>query len=152
MSQMNDHFRGFRLSAWVAVLVLGGLWGCSRGPSASQAERLRHMEARIEQLVADFQVVAEARDQARERVLLVEQQLVELVAVQQERDRLRVQLAQIHRERDLANSRCEKLRKGFLNLMSEDDTLAAELQAHPIPNAAKGMVPAITASGSSIDR
>jgi hypothetical protein len=139
--------RGWRLSAWVAVLVLGGLWGCSRGPSSGQAERIRAMESRIEQLVSDFQVVAEARDQARERITALEEQVATLTAVTRERDQLREHVAKLEHERDIANTRCERLRKGFLNLLTEDDTLAAE-RVLPATKVPKGQVPAVAASGS----
>lgn len=139
--------QGWQLSAWVAVLVLGGLWGCSRGPSSGQAERIRAMESRIEQLVSDFQVVAEARDQARERITLLEEQVAQLTSVTRERDNLRQQVAKLEHERDVANTRCEKLRKGFLSLLTEDDTLAAEQSVVPARHP-KGQVPAIAASAT----
>lgn len=139
--------QGWQLSVWVALLVLGGLWGCSRGPSPGQAERIRAMESRIEQLVADFQVVAEARDQARERITVLEDQVAQLTSVTRERDSLRQQVAKLEHERDLANTRCEKLRKGFMSLLTEDDTLAAE-QLMPPARHSKGQVPALAASAT----
>jgi hypothetical protein len=39
------------------------------------------------------------------------------------------------------------LRKGFLNLLTEDDTLAAE-RVLPAAKVTKGQVPAVAASGS----
>ena len=139
---------GWRLSAWVAALVLGGLWGCSRGPAVGQAERIRAMEGRIEQLISDFQVVAEARDQARERITVLEEQVARLNTVTQERDLLQVKVAKLERERDIANSRCEKLRNGFMLLMTEDDTLAAEQILPSQGKLIKGQGPALAASAS----
>lgn len=145
---MSGVWQGWRLSALVALLVLGGLWGCSRGPSASQAERIRLMEARIEQLVGDFQVVAQARDQARERITALEEQVATLSAVTKERDQLRAEVAKVSRERDIASNRAEKLRKGFMSLLTEDDTLAAEQAGNHLTKASKGKVPVVAASGS----
>jgi hypothetical protein len=123
----------------LAIVIVGatlGLWGCAQGNSAAtQAERMRALEARCSKLEDDYRAAVTVRDQACKKTTTLEEQLAQLqkdFAAQQEaaklvlkeRDELRQAVESRTSERDLLQSRCERLKKGLQNLLGQDDALA----------------------------
>jgi chromosome segregation ATPase len=135
----------------VLLVAAVGLWGCSQatsGQAAAQAERIKALEAKCGKLEDDYKSAAAARDQARKRVSALEEehtQMEEQQALMQkdieagklvakERDDLRQQMEVHIGERDMLQTRCDKLKKGLQSLLGQDDALAAP--AHPATPAA----------------
>jgi|SRR5258707_1894217 TolA-binding protein len=127
--------RGNHLVVVIVVATLG-LWGCAQGNSAvTQAERIHALEARCSRLEDDYRAAVTVRDQARKKTTTLEEQLAQLqkdFAAQQEtakqvvkeRDELRQAVESRTSERDLLQSRCERLKKGLQNLLGQDDAMA----------------------------
>jgi len=138
---MND----IKTMAWMAVFFLAGVWGCSRNPgaSAAQLDRLKVLEAKCSKLEEDHLAIAEARDAAKQRLSSAEAEISSLknmVSVLQE----------VRKERDLLNTRMEKLKKGLEELMSTDTALAESARAATAKEKpAKPTTPGIPASGSA---
>ena len=135
----------------VLLVAAVGLWGCSQatsGQAAAQAERIKALEAKCGKLEDDYKSAAAARDQARKRVSALEEehtQMEEQQALMQkdieagklvakERDELRQQMEIHMAERDMLQTRCDKLKKGLQSLLGQDDALAAP--THPATPAA----------------
>jgi chromosome segregation ATPase len=135
----------------VLLVAVVGLWGCSQatsGQAAAQAERIKALEAKCGKLEDDYKSAAAARDQARKRVSALEEehtQMEEQQALMQkdieagklvakERDELRQQMEVHIGERDMLQTRCDKLKKGLQSLLGQDDALSAP--AHPATPAA----------------
>jgi outer membrane murein-binding lipoprotein Lpp len=113
--------------AMIVVLVASlGLWGCAQSPSA-QAERVRALEAKAAKLEEDYKAVAAARDQARKQAAALEAEkgtlAVAKAALGKERDELRHQVEARTSERDLAQTRCDRMKKGLQNLLGQDEAL-----------------------------
>jgi chromosome segregation ATPase len=122
----------------VVVLVVSlGIWGCARKPAEKgTAERVRNLEARCLKLEQDYRTVQQARDKAKKELASLEEELAgrtellkerdalrkQVQSVQAERDDLRQQVSAKASERDALQNRCERLRKGLQNLMTQDDT------------------------------
>lgn len=108
--------------AMIVILVASlGLWGCSQGPAggpAAQAERMRALEARCTKLEEDYKAVAAARDQARKQAATLGDEKGKLA---KERDDLRHLLDSRTSERDLAQTRCDRMKKGLQSLLGQDD-------------------------------
>jgi hypothetical protein len=127
----------------VTLVALLGLWGCAKGPAgnaANQAERLRALEGKCARLEDDYRAVAGARDQARKRIVVLEEDTARLQkeltayhAVLKERDSLRQQVDTRTGERDALQLRCDRLKKGLQNLLGQDD---AALSQPPAPASA----------------
>jgi hypothetical protein len=110
-----------------------GVWGCAKGPAnhyAAQAERIRTLECKCAKLEEDYKAVAGARDVARKRVTALEEenaklqkQVTELQIVRKERDAFRQQLEARTGERDVLQSRCDRLKKGLQSLLGQDDAM-----------------------------
>src|SRR5262245_57285561 len=67
-----------RRAVGVTIVMLCGLWGCSRAPSADSgnaatAEKLKAMEAKLARLEDDFRAAAPARDQLSKRLIAAEE-------------------------------------------------------------------------------
>lgn len=125
---------------WVAAL---GLWGCAR-PSAqlAMAERLKQLETKCGKLEEDYRSVAAARDQARKRVAALEEERLGLLKdldraklVAKERDELKATLEARTGERDLLQTRCERMKKGLQSLIGQDDALLPVLPPAPVTRA-----------------
>ena len=126
----------------VLLVAAVGLWGCSQatsGQAAAQAERIKALEAKCGKLEDDYKSAAAARDQARKRVAALEEehtQMEEQQALMQkdleagklvakERDELSQQMEVHLGERDMLQTRCDKLKKGLQTLLGQDDVLSA---------------------------
>jgi chromosome segregation ATPase len=116
----------------VLTVAAFGLWGCAQGPSnnAAQAERIKALEAKCGKLEEDYRAVAAARDQARKRVVALEEEKSQLQKevealhqLAKERDELRVTVDARTNERDALQMRCDRLKKGLQNLLGQDDAL-----------------------------
>ena len=117
----------------VMLVAALGVWGCARGPAshyAAQAERIRALENKCAKLEDDYRAVAGARDLARKRLSALEEQCDRLQkqvadhrAVVKERDGFRQQLEARTGERDLLQSRCDRMKKGLQSLLGQDDAM-----------------------------
>jgi hypothetical protein len=117
----------------VLIVASLGVWGCARGPAnqqSVQAERIKALEAKCGKLEEDYRSAAAARDQARRR----------LATAEEERDLAAKERDQRTGERDLLQSRCERLRKGLQNLIGQDDAML-----HPAP----AVVPAVSTTAEA---
>jgi septal ring factor EnvC (AmiA/AmiB activator) len=126
--------RGNHLAVLIVVTTLG-LWGCAQGNSATaQAERIHALETRCSKLEDDYRAAVTVRDQARKKTTSLEEQLAQLQkdsAAQQEtakeivkeRNELRQIVESRTSERDLLQTRCERLKKGLQNLLGQDDAM-----------------------------
>ena len=99
--------------------------------------RVKALEAKCSRLEEDYRTVAVARDQARKQSTGLEQEknqleeqrarmqkeLDQLRLVVKERDRLRQELEVKTTQRDSLQARCDKLKAGIRNRMSEDDAM-----------------------------
>jgi chromosome segregation ATPase len=93
------------------VVVSLGVWGCSQGGnSGSSSARLRDLESRHAKLEEDYRATVAARDLARKRAAVLEE----------ERTQLREQVARAARE-------AENLRQQVAARSGERDTLQAQL-------------------------
>ena len=132
-----------RISKPLIVLLVAavGVWGCSQanpGQSAAQAEQIKALQAKCNKLEDDYKAAAAARDQARKRVATLEDERAQIddqVAqlqkeieagklVIKERDDLRQQVDSRTGERDMLQTRCDKLKKGLQTLLGQDDALS----------------------------
>lgn len=118
----------------LVAIVLGTLcvWGCNQGSNPGQAERIRALEAKVSKLEDDYRAAATVRDQARKKVVGLEEERAKLQKdleeqqeaaklVVKERDELRQIVETRTNERDVLLSRCERLKKGLQNLLGQDD-------------------------------
>jgi len=147
---------------FVFLLATVGVWGCSQAAnqSSSQADRINALEAKCSKLEDDYKSTAAARDQAKKRVAaleeehaLIQEQLAQLQKdaeaaklVAKERDELKAQVQTRTGERDVLQTRCDKLKKGLQELLGQDDALAAP--ANP-PAQATGAAGATGAGGGT---
>jgi hypothetical protein len=123
-----------RTNKALSVLVVSflGLWGCTQGPGNAngQTERVKKLEEKCARLEEDFRLRSIERDDARKQAAGLEQEKTQLT---EERTRLQKELDQLKlvvKERDrlrqeveLKTARCEKLKAGLKNLISEDDAM-----------------------------
>jgi|SRR5665213_2125293 len=140
-------------SLMVLLVAAVGLWGCSQGPnqSAAQAERIKALESKCAKLEDDYKAAAAARDQARKKVSTLEEERAQIdeqtTAMQKEieagklvgkeRDSLRQQMEVRTGERDMLQTRCEKMKKGLQTLLGQDDAVSTPAQP-TVPAAATG--------------
>jgi chromosome segregation ATPase len=119
----------------LAVMTLG-LWGCAQGTSPTSSARLRDLEARHAKLDEDYRAAATARDQARKRASVLEQEragLRHLVdQLTRERDELRQQLASRSSERDTLQGHLVQLGKELHNLAGRIDAAAGTQTSQPV--------------------
>jgi chromosome segregation ATPase len=111
------------------LTTLLGLWGCTQGSSSTSASaRLRELEARSARLEDDYKTAAAARDQARKKVTLLEeqraQQLEQLQKVAKERDELRTQLTTRAAERDALQASLVQFSRDLQSLATKVDQAA----------------------------
>ena len=125
--------RGTALLTVIVVATLG-MWGCSQGSSASQAERIRALETKCAKLEDDYRTAASVRDQARKKTIGLEDERTQLQKdledkgqllqrMTKERDELRQSVEARTTERDLSQARCERLKRGLQNLLGQDDAV-----------------------------
>ena len=118
----------------VLVVATLGVWGCGQGGSSSQAERIRALEAKCAKLEDDYRAAATVRDQARKKTAGLEEERAELQKdledkgkqlqlVTKERDELRQNVEVRTTERDVLQTRCERLKRGLQNLLGQDDAV-----------------------------
>jgi chromosome segregation ATPase len=128
---------GLTFSVFLGVLFLG-LVGCGRTQtptSASAADRVKTLEARVARVEEDYRSAAATRDQARQQASQLQEQKTQLeeqlakltaeleaqkTALAQEQNMVRQRTT----ERDTLQSRCEKLKKGLQTLLGQDDAAA----------------------------
>ena len=132
--------RGGKVLSVILVSALG-LWGCAKGPtghSATQAERIRTLEAKCSKLEDDYRSVASARDTARKRTAALEaertrleKELAEQQALAKECDTLRAQVTSRTGERDNLQQRCDRLKKGLQTLLGQDDAALTPPPSNP---------------------
>jgi chromosome segregation ATPase len=118
----------------VFVVATLGIWGCGQGNSSSQAERIRALEAKCAKLEDDYRTAATVRDQARKKTAGLEDERTQLQKdledkdkrlqlVTKERDELRQSVEARTTERDVLQTRCERLKRGLQNLLGQDDAV-----------------------------
>jgi chromosome segregation ATPase len=118
----------------VLVVATLGVWGCGQGSSSSQAERIRALEAKCAKLEDDYRGAATVRDQARKKTAGLEDERAQLQndledkgkqlqLVTRERDELRQNVEARTTERDVLQTRCERLKRGLQNLLGQDDAV-----------------------------
>jgi hypothetical protein len=129
---------------WVVFLVAAlGAWGCAKGTAGNdpaQGERLRQVEAKCAKLEADYRTLAAACEQARRQVTALEadntrlqKELTHHQAVVKERDGLKKDLEARTGERDAAQARCDRFKKGIQALIGQDDaTPSSSTPATPV--------------------
>jgi septal ring factor EnvC (AmiA/AmiB activator) len=135
---MNRSNKGF-VVLLVAVL---GMWGCSQSsstPGTSAGDRVRNLEQKCAKLEDDCRNLLVIRDQMKKNLASIEsdnarlaRELEQKKVIQQERDSFR-QLAEARStERDVLQSRCEKLKKGLQTLIGQDDSIAPASPTNPV--------------------
>jgi outer membrane murein-binding lipoprotein Lpp len=113
----------------VMLTTLMGLWGCSQnGAPNAGSVRLRELEAKTARLEDDCKTAVAARDQARKKVNLLEEQRAQLVLqveqlerVVKERDELKHALANRTAERDGLQSNLLQFGRDLQNLAAKID-------------------------------
>jgi outer membrane murein-binding lipoprotein Lpp len=116
----------------LVLTTLTGLWGCSQnGTHNSGSARLRELEAKTARLEDDYRTAVTARDQARKKVNLLEEQRAQLVLqvetlerVVKERDELKLVLANRTAERDGLQSNLLQFSRDLQNLAAKIDQAA----------------------------
>jgi hypothetical protein len=129
------------------LTTLLGLWGCTQGtPSATANARLRELEARSSRLEDDYKTAIAARDQARKKVTLLEEQRAQLVQqvelmqrIAKERDDLQTQVSARTAERDNLQASLAQFGHDLQNLATKVDQVAR----------AGGSLPPVTAAPSA---
>jgi uncharacterized coiled-coil DUF342 family protein len=115
----------------MAVVAALGLWGCARGPSGNGAagEKVKALEQKVSKLEDDFRVAAAARDRARQRLTVVEEQrgqlqkeVTQLKDTVKECDDLRHQVAARTTERDTLQVQYDQFRKAIRDLVGQAET------------------------------
>ena len=136
----------------VLLVTAVGLWGCSQatsGQASAQADRIKALESKVGKLEDDFESTAAAQS-ARKRVAALEEEHAQMEEQQaqmqkdieagklvaKERDELRQQMESRTGERDLLQTRCDKLKAGLQTLLGQDDAMAAP--THPATPATVG--------------
>jgi predicted RNase H-like nuclease (RuvC/YqgF family) len=144
-------------SLMVLLVAAIGLWGCSQGPSQSavQAERIKALESKCAKLEDDYKAAAAARDLARKKVSTLEEERAQIddqtlvmqkeieagKIIATERDSLRRQMEVRTTERDMLQTRCEKMKKGLQTLLGQDDAVSTPAQP---------AAPAVSATGGGL--
>lgn len=132
-------------SALIALIVaILGIWGCARNPGgASDADRIRSLEARSVKLEDDFRSAASARDQVRKKLAAAEEQQrktrdeleQQIQAVTKEREELRQQLALRTSERDAMAGQYEQFRKNLHDLLGQAEATLNKPSEQPVTSA-----------------
>ncbi len=143
------------------VVATLGIWGCAQGNGASQAERIRALEAKCAKLEDDYRSAATVRDQARKKTATLEEERGQLQKelealhkqsqteqeaaklVLKERDELRAIIDSRTSERDVLQVRCERLKKGLQNLLGQDETVG--------PSTTPAATPPVTTEATSLN-
>lgn len=154
-SKQKENQSGVVKILTVVVIVCLGLWGCARRPASptGSVERVKVLESRAQKLEQDNRALTQARDKARQDLASLEEEnarlkkdlafqtalareveklrqqakatAAELASRTSERDDLRQQISQRVNEREVLINRCEKMRKGIQQLISQDENTAA---------------------------
>jgi predicted RNase H-like nuclease (RuvC/YqgF family) len=142
--------------AMIVMLVAAlGLWGCAQGPgghSSASAERIRKLEEKCGRLEDDYRNVSATRDEYRQQIasLEAENQRLEKVrgqmlkeieqkkVIAQERDLFKQQMEQRTGERDLLQTRCDRMKKGLQSLIGQDDAMAVPGATTPVASVPAG--------------
>jgi septal ring factor EnvC (AmiA/AmiB activator) len=135
-------------AAGILIVAMFGLWGCTRAPSADNgsaatAEKLKALETKMARLEDDFRAASSARDQLSKK----------LIAAEEARMALEVQLANRTNERDQVSTQYKSFRDGLRDLLAKGDegkmegsptvpvipasNIKPELPALPIPSSDK---------------
>jgi chromosome segregation ATPase len=123
-----------RTNKALSVLVVSflGLWGCAQGPtnSTGQTERVKKLEDKCARLEEDFRLRSIERDDARKLAAGLEQDKTKLTderaRLQKELDQLKLVVKErdrLRQEVEIKTARCEKLKAGLKNLITEDDAM-----------------------------
>jgi outer membrane murein-binding lipoprotein Lpp len=134
----------------MALTTLLGLWGCTQSaPPNSASTRLRELEARNAQLEDDYKAAVTARDQARKKVTILEEQRTQLAhqleqqhRVGKERDEFRQQAAVRTAERDAIQAQLVHFGRELQNLAQKIDQAAQGNGSPPLSS-----VPAANVEG-----
>jgi hypothetical protein len=116
----------------VALTTFLGLWGCTQSaPPNSASTRLRELEDRNAQLQDDYKAAVTARDQARKKVIFLEEQRTQLAQqveqqqrIGKERDEFRQQAAVRTAERDAIQAQLVYFGRELQNLAQKIDQAA----------------------------
>jgi chromosome segregation ATPase len=115
-------------------VLMAGLWGCSRGPSAATlAERIKALEAKCSRLESDFRAAAATRDQLRVQLTQSEDQIAKLQQVVKERDELKTQLTLKISERDQVASQFDAFRQSLRELVGQAESAAMRFPSSESP-------------------
>jgi len=114
------------------LTTLLGLWGCAQNsaPSSGSA-RLRELEAKAARLEDDYKTAVAARDQARKKVNILEEQRAQLTLqvehmerIAKERDELKQQLSYRTAERDVMQGHLVHFSRDLQNLAAKIEQAA----------------------------
>jgi len=137
----------------VMLTTVLGLWGCTQNSSpATSSARLRELEARAARLEDDYKTAVAARDEARKKVNLLEEQRAQLAQkveqlqrIAKERDEMKQQLAARTAERDALQSGLVQFSRELQNLAAKVDQVA---QANGGASPPASVVPASAATSA----
>jgi outer membrane murein-binding lipoprotein Lpp len=124
----------------VVVTTLFGLWGCTQSAAPNSASnRLRELEARNARLEDDYKSVALARDQARQKANLLEEQRAQLAqqveylqGVAKECDEMRKETAKRTAQRDAMQTKLNECRTTLLNIAQQMEQSMQENNGPPL--------------------
>jgi chromosome segregation ATPase len=106
-------------------------------------DRLKVLEAKCAKLEEDQFAVSEARDAARQRLATAEMEIGDL------KTQVTV-LHEVRKERDLLNTRVDKMKKGLEELLGADTAMADSFRPATVrEKTPRNKVPAIPAAGSA---
>ncbi len=117
-----------RRALGLVIVMLCGVWGCSRAPaggSTANAEKLKAMETKLARLEDDFRAAASARDQLSKRLTAAEEARIAM-KTQIERMTLEAkakdeQLATRTAERDQVSNQFKIFRDGLREWLAKAD-------------------------------
>jgi outer membrane murein-binding lipoprotein Lpp len=117
-------------TVFLAVMMFSslGLWGCTHQKNGAYHTKIRELEARYTKLEEDYKSVVNASDQLRKKVSQLEaqrtqlsRQVAALEGIAQERDELKVQLADRTTQRDTLHNSMAQFRKDVGELLGRMD-------------------------------
>jgi outer membrane murein-binding lipoprotein Lpp len=125
----------------LTVTTLAGLWGCTQSnPPNSASARLRELEAKTARLEDDVKTALAARDQARKKAALLEEQRTQLAQqvdqldhITREREELKQQVTARTAERDAVQTQLLQFGRDLQTLATKIEQTASANFATPPP-------------------
>ncbi|HYV34319.1 MAG TPA: hypothetical protein VE988_01365 [Gemmataceae bacterium] len=123
----------------LSLTIVLGVWGCAQSSSPSSGSaRLRELEAKSARLDDECKTATAARDQARKKVTLLEEQRAQLQdqvehleRTVKDRDELKQTLLQRTAERDAMQAYLTQFSRDLQNLATKVDQAANQVPASP---------------------